>query len=280
MSNPFGGFVHRSPLSSVSSHNPMEDVLSNCIRDYFGPTCQTVTDCLSSRGSGTLQQIINRTRHICGREVNEERHRLVHNLVTSAQLKVSLNKARGSEQDGFIEDANPIRAALIVLLHHGIITAHPKEDSKNNNADYLIPTKSKKNEDDVQFIYQLDNQRGRFITRYPRYVEYAKKAVDENAAALVEELLVHGRLRTEDAIQSAIKSIQRTLLSNKDNDKEDDDDDDDNVKDKDKDDDKVIKVDDDDDDKLKVDDDDIVKVDDKEEDKKEEEKKEEKKRRQ
>ena len=218
MSNPFGGFVHRSPLSSVSSHSPMEDVASNCIRDFFGPTCQTVIDCLVSRGDGTLQQILARIRQLCRRDVNDERHRLVSKQLRSS----SMNKARGSEQDGFIVNANPIRAALIVLLHHGIVVCR---NPTNNNISKNINNNI---DESTTYIYQLDLKRARFLPRYPRYVEYAKKALDDNAAALVEELLVHGRLRTEDAIKSAMESVTRTLLANKDDDEDENEEDEEN----------------------------------------------------
>jgi DNA-directed RNA polymerase III subunit RPC3 len=56
-------------------------------------------------------------------------------------------------------------------------------------------------------------ERARMIPRYPRYVEYAKKALDSMAAALVEELLVHGRLRTVDAVKRTVERVKATETS-------------------------------------------------------------------
>jgi DNA-directed RNA polymerase III subunit RPC3 len=56
-------------------------------------------------------------------------------------------------------------------------------------------------------LYRFDVHRARLLIRYPRFVEYAKKALDETAAALVEELLIHGRMTTVDAVVAAVNHL-------------------------------------------------------------------------
>ena len=83
--NPYGGFNHRSPLSPCPSDPPL-DLASDCIRDYFGPSVQTVADCLRSRGPSTIAQLVSRIRSQCRRVVNEERERLVERLPAAATM--------------------------------------------------------------------------------------------------------------------------------------------------------------------------------------------------
>lgn len=185
MANPFGGFVHTSPLSSID-HDPTVTLASNCIRDYFGPTVQTVADCLESRGgASTLSQLVSAIRGQCRRPWNEERERLVARVEGG---KYKLDRARGPASSGFVADVEPIRDALLVLIQHGMIHV--------NNIQHPKPT------------YRFLVHRARLLPRYPRFVEYAKKSLDETAAALAEELLLHGRMRTVDAIVATVNRLQ------------------------------------------------------------------------
>lgn len=239
--NPYGGFNHRSPLSPCPSDPPL-DLASDCIRDYFGPSCQTVADCLRSRGPSTLPQLVSRIRSQCRRVVNEERERLVERLPAAATMggnasasaepvtaaaacKPRINKAAGPETAGYIVDAAPVRAALIVLLQHSLITVAPP------------PATSKYHGGVTHYVYSFLPERARLLPRYPRYVEHARKALTngssadqkamgDHAASVVEEVLLNGRMRTEDLVQNAMNVMRHRLESSNHNDDEDDDDDD------------------------------------------------------
>mmetsp|Transcript_11890 Transcript_11890/g.19626 ORF Transcript_11890/g.19626 Transcript_11890/m.19626 type:complete len:100 (+) Transcript_11890:209-508(+) len=92
MTNAFGGFTHISPLSNATSstaHPPdaQKALSSNCIRDYFGPVVQTVTDALQSRGPSTLHDLVSFIRNQCVRDRNEERSRLIDQINTSSIAK-------------------------------------------------------------------------------------------------------------------------------------------------------------------------------------------------
>ena len=185
--NPYGGFNHRSPLSPCPSDPPL-DLASDCIRDYFGPSCQTVADCLRSRGPSTLPQLVSRIRSQCRRVVNEERARLVERLPAAATMggsasasaepataaaacKPRINKAAGPETAGYIVDAAPVRAALIVLLQHSLITVAPS------------PATSKHHGGVTHYVYSFLPERARLLPRYPRYVEHARKAFTNGSGA-------------------------------------------------------------------------------------------------
>jgi DNA-directed RNA polymerase III subunit RPC3 len=185
MATTFGGFVHRSPLSSLP-HDAKLTLASNCIRDYFGPTVQTVADCLESRGgSSTLAQLVVAIRGQCRRVWNEERERLVARV---AGGKYKLHRAKGPATSGYVVEEEYIRHALLILVQHSLVHVDCTQQKK--------PT----------YRFLLD--RARFIPRYPRYIEYIKRAVDETAATLVEELLMHGRMKTVDAVVATVNRLQ------------------------------------------------------------------------
>lgn len=178
--------------------------------------------------------------------VNEERERLVERLPAAAAVggsvgaggnadptvtaaaacKPRINKAAGPETAGYIVDAAPVRAALIVLLQHSLVTVAPP------------PTASKHHGGVTHYVYSFLPERARLLPRYPRYVEHARKAftagsggeqkaMGDHAASVVEEVLLNGRMRTEDLVQNAMNVMRHRLeSSNHDNDNEDEEDDD------------------------------------------------------
>ena len=204
MSNPFGGFNVTSPLSSTS-HNALHDLQSNCIRDFFGPTCQTVADCLLSKGTSTCTELLASIREKCKRDINSERLKLVDYLAPLSKTRSTahLNLARGSEEKGFIVDSSAVRAALIVLVQHSLVKVVPPPRSVGTGAG----AKKKM----IKYKYALEHDRAIFIQRYPRYVEYARKMYQETGAALVEEILVRGRMGTVEAIKACVECVGRYL---------------------------------------------------------------------
>ena len=209
MTNPFGGFNVTTPLSS-HPHNPIIDLSSNCIRDYFGSTCQSVFDCLQLRGKSSLPQLIVAIRSQCKRDINPERLRLVDNLapLSKGRNPVKINMARGSEEHGFIVDASSIRAALIVLLQHSMIKASPIPKA---NSEEGVTSEVFSEGKNSKYCYYVDIDRSLLLPRYSRYIEFAKKTYHEEGAAIVEELLVHGRMLTEEIIVESTESLLRYL---------------------------------------------------------------------
>lgn len=217
MANPFGGFTVTSPLSSLS-HDVQHDLCSNCIRDCFGPTCQTVADCLLSKGPSTLAQLISTIRSHCKRNINAERLKLVKGLgpLKRGRHPVRLNLARGSEEHGFIVEASVVRAALIVLIQHSLVTVKTLKSETdgeaghaNANANANGVEHENSNDVNLKYKYALDYDRATLIQRYPRYVQYAKRVYQEVGAAIVEEILIKGRMATKEVILVTVDFLQR-----------------------------------------------------------------------
>lgn len=166
-------FVHSSPISSLSSHDPLASLSSHTIRDAFGPTVQLIADALESRGSPgtTLQQLITHLKMRCPPPARR------------------LGLPAGEQPT----DPESVRAALLVLVRHGIVTA------ENN-----LHGKSKRTA--ASKLYRYHPERARWLLRYAKYIDFMKKAVDETAAIVVQTLLVAGRLRTVDLVVAAAAS--------------------------------------------------------------------------
>ncbi|KAL7531045.1 hypothetical protein ACHAXR_007686 [Thalassiosira sp. AJA248-18] len=243
MTNAFGGFLHTSPLSNLTSStslppDPHAALASNSVRDYFGPVVQTVADALHARGPSTLHDLVSNIKHHCLRDWNLERERLVDNLnravvagnttTSTGELlhyrgsKVNMNKARGSESAGFVTDASHVRASLIVLLHHSLIKVSGGNNKHSaNNKDHLDGSERKQTPDptsrQTHYTYTFLQDRARLLPRFPRYVQHASAIVDENAALVVESLLINGRMRGEDVIFSAWELTKAKLQLKNDN---------------------------------------------------------------
>lgn len=192
MANQFATFSHTSPLASIT-HDPSISLASNVIRDAFGPMVQLVSDALQARGgSSTLPQLLHVIHTKSDQKAmpgsSKSRTKERKEILRVSQLQTA------SSRDGPSTPA--VRAALLVLVQHSMVIV-----SKST-----IPT-GKRNK--TVFAYQFDCDRARMIPRYPRFVEYTKKALDETAATLVEELLQRGKMRTVDAVVSTVERLQR-----------------------------------------------------------------------
>jgi DNA-directed RNA polymerase III subunit RPC3 len=201
MANPFSRFVHTSPLSSIY-HDPPVSLASNTIRDSFGPMVQLVADGLQTRGGpSTMAQILNRIHTKYHKKSMTGNSSRVHSrtkerteIIRVSQLKTA------SSRDGPSTPA--VRAALLVLIQHSMVTVTKATTTVTSRT-------TGKRSRRVVFHYQFDLDRAQILPRYPRFVEYTKKALDETAATLVEELLVQGRMKTVDAIVSTVEQLQQ-----------------------------------------------------------------------
>jgi DNA-directed RNA polymerase III subunit RPC3 len=183
MANPFAGFVHTSTLASLP-HDPPISLASNCIRDFFGATVQLVADALNARGgASTLGQLI---ATIASKSRSKFRTDERKEIIKVSQLQ-STSSVGGPSTPS-------IRAALLVLIQHSTVLV------KKSKVTTSAKTKT-------IYTYEFLIDRARLLPRYPRYVEYTKKALDETAAALIEELLVQGRMRTVDAIVATVEQL-------------------------------------------------------------------------
>jgi DNA-directed RNA polymerase III subunit RPC3 len=162
---------------------------------------QLVADGLQARGGGsTMAQLLHmihtksHKKSMTGSTISSAR---VHSRTKERTEIMRVSKLKtASSRDGPSTPA--VRAALIVLIQHSIVIATKKS---------TITGKQRKAR--VVYHYQLDSDRARILPRYPRFVEYTKKALDETAATLVEELLLQGRMKTVDAIVSTVEQLQQ-----------------------------------------------------------------------
>lgn len=216
-----GAFVHRSPLSTPH-HDPFHSLASNIVREYFGPTVQCVADCLLTRccgdhdgeGAGlTLRELEERVVRTCRRSCNEDRSRLVREASTAVSrihgrgVGLSLRRSKGTESEGWLVEGRHVRAGLLVLVQHSLVDTAKEKKSKGSSS--------------TTWRYRMNLERARCVPRYCRYVEHAREVLDENAATVVECVLLNGRLRSEDVLRTAVDSVHELL--NDENDDENDD---------------------------------------------------------
>ena len=187
MANQFASFNQSSAISSIS-HDPVITLASNCIRDYFGPTVQLVADCIQIRGGeSTLSQIINTINtKLSSRVRSKERVEMIN------MSEYCTPNALGTPT------TSSIRASLLVLIQHSIVT-YTKT---------ITTTKSSSRPKTV-YSYKFDPDRARILIRYSRFVEYTKKGLGDIPATLIEELLLHGRMRTVDAVEATVEQLKQ-----------------------------------------------------------------------
>jgi DNA-directed RNA polymerase III subunit RPC3 len=102
-------------------------------------------------------------------------------LVQQAKFKIQRSKGRS----GSIVESSVVRAALLVLLQHDIVTF---DTSEAGITTYTVhPTKARR------------------LLRYGKYVEYVRRVLDETAASVVETLLVEGKLPTVPLVQRSLR---------------------------------------------------------------------------
>jgi len=192
MANQFARFNQTSALASIP-HEPAVTLASNAIRDAFGPMVQLIADCLHARGeTSTLGQILHviqtKSNHKAMTQYGKSRTKERSEIIRVSHLQTT------SSRDG--PSIPAVRAALLVLIHHSIV--------KVNKSTIHTGKRSR-----VIYTYQLDTNRARMVPRYARFVEYTKKALDDTAATLVEELLERGRMMTIDAVVSTAERLQQ-----------------------------------------------------------------------
>ncbi|KAG7340759.1 RNA polymerase III subunit RPC82 helix-turn-helix domain containing protein [Nitzschia inconspicua] len=207
--NQFAKFVSTSPLSTTP-HDPFLSLASNCVRDYFGPIVQLVADGLMARGESTLPQLISYIQDQCHikspQRTSKERQEIMIQMAT-------IHNTALKHDDSSCPSPLLIRASLLVLLQHFLVQTRRVI---LHNTTTTAPTSNKKrkhqsssNRKKVIVHYTFDMDRARLFVRYPRYVEYVKKTFGTAAGVLLEELLVHGRLQSVQAIVKTVLHLER-----------------------------------------------------------------------
>ncbi|KAL3896663.1 MAG: hypothetical protein SGARI_007116, partial [Bacillariaceae sp.] len=172
--NQFATFVAVSPLSSTS-HDPVLDLASNCVRDSLGgPTVQLVFDGLAARGESTLTQLMVYIEEKCRRATSQKQSQERIEIIRLANMKVT-------SSEGQCPSRALIRASLLVLIQHSIVAVR-----KTVSSSFVSTKGSKKNNrktSKIEYSYAVNVDRARIFPRYPKYIEFVKKAIGEMAAA-------------------------------------------------------------------------------------------------
>lgn len=189
-SQPLLGSWKHSSAAASSPHDPLLTLASHSIRSVFGGIVQTVADCLQCRGELSWNQLV---KYVSERG-NSTINRNLEGALTPRQ----------------------IRAALLVLLQHSIVTAHPAIHPHHRAV--TTTTKSSRNHPSraaatltlCTYTYRFHPSAAVHGLRHCRFIDYVRKAAGVDAAMVVEELLLAGRLRTVDIIRASAAAIMET----------------------------------------------------------------------
>ena len=215
--HPFGGFSSTSPVSTKKL-DAERQLASSCIREHFGVCVQAVADCLFTLANGSkasFDRLLTIAKDVCKREFHNERQQLVQRVpflntdkrtTNSATYRYGLDETLGSASEGYVVEADLVRAALLVLIQHNIVTVHCTELSRKKRK---MNVKSSKgvNERGVEYAYHYSicKRRACYLLRYSQYVEHGKRSYGPNAVYILEAILLNGRLTTNDVVLYAAK---------------------------------------------------------------------------
>eukprot|EP00815_Leptocylindrus_aporus_P009359 CAMPEP_0116059178 /NCGR_PEP_ID=MMETSP0322-20121206/5642_1 /TAXON_ID=163516 /ORGANISM="Leptocylindrus danicus var. apora, Strain B651" /LENGTH=643 /DNA_ID=CAMNT_0003543511 /DNA_START=101 /DNA_END=2032 /DNA_ORIENTATION=- len=215
--HPFGGFSSTSPVSTKKL-DAERQLASSCIREHFGVCVQAVADCLFTLANGSkasFDRLLTIAKDVCKREFHNERQQLVRRVpflntdkrtTNSATYRYGLDETLGSASEGYVVEADLVRAALLVLIQHNIVTVHCTELSRKKRK---MNVKSSKgvNERGVEYAYHYSicKRRACYLLRYSQYVEHGKRSYGPNAVYILEAILLNGRLTTNDVVLYAAK---------------------------------------------------------------------------
>ena len=176
----------------------------------------------------------------------EERRELLHRLQSKSKGRIFHGGGGLRPPPGPCPSINDIRAALICLIQHSIVTVvvTKKKNSTNTNATSIQKKRrigsSSPRELSVTYGYRFNADRARYLQRYGRYVEFVRsqsKMLDSSvnntsssiqlaegtsmSATIIHLLLVRGKATTVDIVLDTI----RALWPPEDHDEDEDDDD-------------------------------------------------------
>jgi hypothetical protein len=158
-----GSFVHESGKAS-SPHDSAVTLASKMIRSYWGPSAQAVADCLQVRGNLSFPMLMR--------------------FLTKHQHTKCVKIKELDEEEDLVLSRPFVRAALIVLLQHHIVSAII-DDKKGLT------------------LYEYNHLPVLKMLHGARMIEYISKAVGPMAACCMQELALVGRMRTIDLVVHA-----------------------------------------------------------------------------
>ncbi|GMH91180.1 hypothetical protein TL16_g11981 [Triparma laevis f. inornata] len=183
-----------SPLSSHlhSSHLTLSSTL---ILDHFGPTVQTVFDCLALKGDLGFEDLRAVLRKVCGKVENGDRRRVVEEVMRKMpEFFLQSQAAADSEIHGYVVSKTSIKAALLVLINHGIVETTQLTPPTPN-----CPT--------ACFTYGISLTRASRLSRYDRYVTHVRNSIGNTESLVLRQVLCRGMMRTEDCVSEVAEVL-------------------------------------------------------------------------
>jgi hypothetical protein len=199
---PTGSFAHRSPMAS-RPHDPLLCLASHCLRTAFGESVQMVADALQSTGQHvTLKQLWTTLYRVSQQQqtITSDNNNVLSGGIASSSNMSPMNNKKALR----IKEESIVRASLLVLIQHSIVTMKRQRLPSPSGSSGSKRALSASLQPPI-YLYQYHPERAIRLSRYAKYIEYIKKALDLTAAGVVETLLLHGRCRTIDLVVRTVE---------------------------------------------------------------------------
>jgi hypothetical protein len=175
-------FVTLEPRGHYDPADPLLSLANHCILSALGEQVQRVTEAMEGgEQPHSWPQIVQQLR----RRASVAKAVVTTRPTSAAQRKIVRQR-----------DAAFLRAALVVLWQHSLVTIRPAT---------ALPGMGKTAASRPLYTYHPHKAVYVGGPRYARCLEYVRKALDPTAAAVVETLLLHGKARTVDLIRMTIQ---------------------------------------------------------------------------
>ena len=207
------------PARCPSKHDPIISLASHIIQTSFGTIVQQVADCLQCRGLLSLRELKSYLLPNKNQLPAQSSSRGYANGTTDSSRNHQPSSSSSVESHTTLT-LPQIKASLIVLIQHSIVSTTFKPSTASNNS-----TSDDKNGNPLSTtgritLYRYHPTKAIYMNhRYAKFVEYTRKTMSGSGCSsdlvsyccsIVEELLLFGRLRTIDLIMHTIQRVTST----------------------------------------------------------------------
>jgi len=187
--------THTTSPMSTKPHDEELTMASGLVLDHFGPTVQSVFDCLAMKGQLPFLGILACMKKRCSKIENVDRTAVVNSAQrANSGLSFTSQAAADSEMVGYVVEETTIKAALLVLINHGIVKATWVDGQRG-----------------ASFEYEALKEMGTRLSRYDRYCQHVKgcyEGLDPDEfdvkkrlpGIIVKAVLCKGMMRTEEIV--------------------------------------------------------------------------------
>ena len=197
----------RSPLSSCF-HDESLTLASGVVLDRFGPTVQTVFDCLASKGPLTLFELRKLLKQTCSKVENSDRKDVMSRLLETHHLQSQA--AQDTESAGYVVDDDSISQALAALINQNIVSCQEQDKIKITQNKQQDKQQDKQQKISAAYRYQADVGKVLQIIHYTKYCDHVRshfespretnQIVQSIPSRIVKHVLCEGMVRTKDLL--------------------------------------------------------------------------------